>query len=197
MAESECVESELLLAGVREGKREAFEAIFRAHYGPVFAVAYRLLGSAQEAEDVTQEAFLRLYEHPLPAGRRHNLRGWLLRVATNLGYNVLRSRNRRQAREERAREESAAGEEASAPPPSGQAGSAWDGAAADVAARVREVLARLPERQGQILLLRNAGLSYAELAAAVGVAPGSVGTTLARAERAFRELYAGLEESER
>ncbi len=180
-------ETEALLAGLRAGSQEAFETIFREHYGPVFATAYRLLGSAAEAEDVAQEAFLRLYEHPLPAGRDHNLRGWLLRVSTNLAYNALRSRARRQRREERAQ---APGEAAGASSP-GQ-----DVLAADTAARVRSVLAGLPERQVQLLLLRQAGLSYAELAGALGVAAGSIGTLLARAERAFREQYGKLEETE-
>src|SRR5450756_1636225 len=84
-------QTEALLAGLRAGSQEAFETIFREHYAQVFAVAYRLLGSASEAEDAAQEAFLRLYEHPLPAGRNHNLRGWLLRVTTNLAYNALRN----------------------------------------------------------------------------------------------------------
>jgi RNA polymerase sigma-70 factor, ECF subfamily len=52
------------------------------------------------------------------------------------------------------------------------------------------VLLRLPERQRECLALRAEGLSYAEIAAALGVAPGSVGTLLARAERAFKEAYA-------
>jgi RNA polymerase sigma-70 factor (ECF subfamily) len=55
--------------------------------------------------------------------------------------------------------------------------------------RVRAALARLPERQGKLLLLRHAGLSYAEMAAALEVAPGSIGTLLVRAERAFLVEY--------
>jgi RNA polymerase sigma-70 factor (ECF subfamily) len=182
-------QTEALLAGLRAGSQEAFETIFRDHYAQVFAVACRLLGSAPEAEDAAQEAFLRLYEHPLPAGRDHNLRGWLLRVTTNLAYNALRSRGRRRLREERALAEAqSVGQAAS--------GDSMVTAAADTAAKVRGVLARLPERQVQLLLLRQAGLSYAELASALGVAPGSIGTLLARAERAFRDLYGELEEME-
>src|SRR5439155_6944320 len=56
-------------------------------------------------------------------------------------------------------------------------------------ALVREVLARLPERQSRLLLLRHAGLSLAEVASALEVAPGSVGTLLVRAERAFANAY--------
>ena len=65
-------------------------------------------------------------------------------------------------------------------------------AARDEAGRVRQVLAQLPERQRAALVLRASGLSYAEVADALGVRPGSVGTILARAERAFREKAGGM-----
>jgi RNA polymerase sigma-70 factor (ECF subfamily) len=53
--------------------------------------------------------------------------------------------------------------------------------------RVRVALARLPERQARLLLLRQEdGLKYAEIAAILEVAPGSIGTLLVRAERAFQ-----------
>jgi RNA polymerase sigma-70 factor (ECF subfamily) len=61
---------------------------------------------------------------------------------------------------------------------------------AEEQAHVRATLNQLPARQGQLLLLRYAGLSYAEIAAALAIAPGSVGTLLARAERAFARAHA-------
>jgi DNA-directed RNA polymerase specialized sigma24 family protein len=60
---------------------------------------------------------------------------------------------------------------------------------AEVRAEVQAVLATLPDRQRACLLLRHAGHSYAEIAATVGIALGSVGVYLARAERAFRITY--------
>ena len=59
----------------------------------------------------------------------------------------------------------------------------------EVKVAVRVVLARLPERQAQLLLLRQMGLSYAELATACDIAPGSVGKLLSRAADAFRKVY--------
>lgn len=158
---------------------EPFEAVFRVHYGRVFALAHRMLGDAQEADEVAQQTFLTLYRKPLPPGREHNTLAWLLTVATNRCLNLLRAERRRQARERRA---------ADVPPTV-----AADGGAA---ALVRATLARLPQRQVQLLLLRQAGFAYAEIAAALGVAPGSVGSLLARAERAFRQEYTRLEEQD-
>jgi RNA polymerase sigma-70 factor (ECF subfamily) len=66
---------------------------------------------------------------------------------------------------------------------------------AEARAEVRAALARLPERQRDCLLLRHAGHSYTEIAATVGIATGSVGVYLARAERAFRDLYRSEEQA--
>ena len=56
-------------------------------------------------------------------------------------------------------------------------------------APVREALGHLTEREREILLMRHGGFSYREIADAVGVAPSSVGTLLARAERNFVNVY--------
>ena len=60
--------------------------------------------------------------------------------------------------------------------------------------RVRKVLSRMPERSREILMLRYSGFSYREIAGEVGVAPGSVGTLLARAERRFLRLLGPSDE---
>jgi RNA polymerase sigma-70 factor (ECF subfamily) len=62
--------------------------------------------------------------------------------------------------------------------------------------RVRAALARLPERAAKLLLLRYAGMSYGEIAGALELAPASVGTLLARAERAFLAAYQLIEQAE-
>ena len=54
---------------------------------------------------------------------------------------------------------------------------------------VREALMALPERAREVLVLRAEGFRYHEIAAATGISPGSIGTMLVRAERAFREAF--------
>jgi RNA polymerase sigma-70 factor, ECF subfamily len=177
-------EAQALQERLAQGDQNAFQDIFRAYYGRVFGLACRLLGSPDEADDVAQETFWQLYRRPLPRGREHNLLAWLLTVATRLSYNALRAGRRRQARENRTL------------PDADRAGQADVTEQAEAAARIRQVLGRLPERQSRLILLRQAGLSYAEIASAEGVSPGSVGTLLARSERAFQELYQSVEEEE-
>jgi RNA polymerase sigma factor (sigma-70 family) len=133
-----------------------------------------LTGDRHLAEDLTQETFGRLYERVTEEGSEpRNPRAWLLKVASNLAYNHFRSESRRQARE-------------SAPVSTVEADR-------DDVIDVRRALARLDARDRTVLLLRHTGFSYAEIAEAVGIAPGSVGTTLARAQRRFRQTYEGAD----
>jgi RNA polymerase sigma-70 factor (ECF subfamily) len=153
--------------------RTDLDEVFRRDYRLVVGVAARVLGSRDQAEDVAQEVFLAFGRTTVPAGEA---RGWLSVAAAHTSLNVLRSGRRRARREE-----------AVAPP---------EAVASDVAdavvtledrRRVRAGLARLPRTQAVALVLRHHGLSYAEVAAALGLSPGSVGTTVRRAEAALRK----------
>jgi RNA polymerase sigma-70 factor, ECF subfamily len=169
----------LLLEQLRRGDGSAFERLFERHYATVYRALYGLLGNREAAEDMAQETFLTLLRTPPPAEPGAHLAAWLCRVALNRGYNTLRGERRALARAERLAEPD------TAPGPEEAVGRGED------RARVRAALAHLPEKQAKLLLLRHAGLSYAEVAQALGVAAGSVGTLLARAERAFVAAYDG------
>jgi RNA polymerase sigma factor (sigma-70 family) len=154
--------------GMRADVRADLEDVFRAEYARVVSVAARVLGSRNSAEDVAQEVFLSFGRSSVPAGEA---RGWLTVAATHTALNVLRSGRRRTAREEAADD--------------------GPGVVPDVAdtvvtreerTAVRAALARLPHKQAAALVLRHSGLSYAEVAAALDLSPGSVGTTVRRAE---------------
>ena len=175
----------LLLQGLARGEEAAFAALFLRHHPRVYGVAFRFLGDRDEAEDVAQEVFLKLHGQRFPESEPQ-LGGWLYRVAVNLCLNRVRGNNRRQQREATATLEARTRGDGEAADPAAEA------ARREQRAQVRRVLADLPERSRLIMLLRQVGLSYAELAQAVGVAPGSVGTLLARAEERFRERYLAL-----
>lgn len=179
-----------LLAGLRGGEEAAFESLFTRHWHMVYGILFRMVGSREEAEDLAQEVFVRLYRNP-PSLREHPTLGpWLYRVATNLGYNALRKGQRETRRQERAirlsRAEESSGVNVVDPE---------DASMAEEERRtVRQALARLSEREQACLVLRHSGLSYAEVAGALGIKVGSVGTLLARAEERFRKAYEGLQE---
>ncbi len=174
----------LLLQRFWQGDQASFEALFLTHYPRVYAILFRLVGTREEAEDLAQDVFVQLYRHPLHPSREHNLAAWLYRVAMNLGYNALRSERRLATRRAAlAGESNAEAQPASFPDPAAET------MRAEERAQVQAVLSQLPPQQAQLLLLRQAGLSYRELAEVLGVAPGSVGTLLARAERAFAAVW--------
>ena len=157
-----------------------FERLFQEHWGRVYGMLFRLVGDPDEAEDLALETFWRLHRRPPADDEALNLSGWLYRVATRLGYNALRASGRRQ------RYEQEAGRLAlqdGLPAPDQEV------ELAEQRRRVRRILAAMPPRQAQVLVLRHSGLSYSEIAAALGVAAGSVGTLLARSERAFEERW--------
>jgi RNA polymerase sigma-70 factor (ECF subfamily) len=77
-----------------EGRTEAFAALFQSQRKRLWGLSYRLTGSAEDADDVVQEAFTRLVAEP-PAAPVEQLGPWLARVATNLGIDALRRRRRR------------------------------------------------------------------------------------------------------
>ena len=164
---------------------DRFDDLFRRLYPTLFGLAYRLLGDRGEAEDALQEAFLKLADHPVLERPDDEVAAWLRRVCLNLGANRLRDERRGRERLERAGRLELAEGIGDDGAPAGAVLRAED------RAEVRRALARLPERQRDCLLLRHSRYAYAEIAVTLGIAVGSVGVLLARAERAFRAAYRG------
>jgi RNA polymerase sigma-70 factor (ECF subfamily) len=79
---------------VRQGDAAGWEQIVQEHQQPVFRLAYLLLGDADDAEDVTQETFIRAYRALGRFDPTRSMRAWLLRIAANLAHNWRRSSGR-------------------------------------------------------------------------------------------------------
>ena len=153
--------------------RGDLEEVFRAAYPRVVAVAARVLGSPDEAQDVAQEVFLSFGRSAVPA---REAMGWLSVAAAHTALNHLRTGRRRAAREMSTFRDAQ-------PVPD----TADTVVGAEERRRVRDALGRLPRKQAVALVLRHSGLSYAEVAAALELSAGSVGTTVRRAEAALRK----------
>ena len=160
-----------------------FDELFQAHWERVNGILFRLVGDADESEDLALETFWRLHQQIQAKRAPDNPGGWLYRVALNLGYNALRAQRRRQAYEHAAGRQAFEGKLTDPGQISEQEQQRrW----------VRQVLNELPERSAQLLVLRHSGLSYAEIAQALQIATSSVGTLLARAEEMFARRYRAL-----
>jgi RNA polymerase sigma factor (sigma-70 family) len=162
-----------------DGERTAFDYLFASEYRRVVNIAFRVLGDSHQSEDVAQEVFLSYYRRHDPAAPY--AAAWLHRAASHLALNTIREHRRRSRRER---------EEALAPAAHANATGIdpQDAATAEEQRReVSEILARLPARSASVLILRHSGLSYSEVAAALGCGVGQVGTLLRRAEAAFKK----------
>lgn len=80
----------------REGDGEAFRALVERHSRYLFGVAHRMTGSAADAEDVVQEAWLRAYRQLAQFEARADLRTWLHRITVNCSIDHIRSRRHRE-----------------------------------------------------------------------------------------------------
>jgi RNA polymerase sigma-70 factor (ECF subfamily) len=159
-----------------------FEEAFTRHHRAVFAAAYSLLRDAGLAEDVTQEVFLRFYANTETAPQGDDLRPWLLRIAINLSYNTLRTRTRSGARDDEFARETI-----------GLAGASesveTDFERRAEIAEARRALSKIDEPMRSCLILKQQGLSYREIAAAVSVNEAYVGSLIARGRKEFARVY--------
>jgi RNA polymerase sigma-70 factor (ECF subfamily) len=155
---------------------DPFERLFLQEYPKVVAIAYRVLADRPAAEDVAQEVFLKFHRSHSPDSEHAS--GWLHSAAVHSALNVIRGDRRRAQRETAHAVDQAA---ASIANPEGVLEEA------ERRRDVRRVLSRLPKRTAALLLLRHSGLSYAEVATALGIKVGNVGTLLRRAEEALRK----------
>lgn len=165
-----------------------FEALFMEHWAHVYRFLCRLVGDPAEAEDLALETFLRLYQRYPRDNNEINVGGWLHRVATNLGLHSIRSWKRRERYELNAGKFALEDSQEYRP--------------AEIMVQdeerrlVRLALAQMNDRQSQLLIMRYSGLSYAEIAKALELAPTSIGPLLLRAEREFEKHYRAIMQEE-
>ncbi len=155
------------------------DQLFARVYPQLQRYCTRLTADADLAEDAAQEAFVRLLDRGVK-GEPRGLRAWLFKVATHL----IRDRARVQENRNRLLEENPV-----TPTGPEQPDELWE--RKERVARVRRVLETLTERDRELLLLREEGFSYRELATHLGVQPSSVGTLLARAKERFARAMEG------
>lgn len=163
---------------------ENLEHLYQTMYPAVVRFLYRKVWDQDRAEDLAQEVFIRAMAH-----NPEKPRAWIFAVAANLARDEARAAVRRKrhltlltndpvtlARPSETPDESVERDEQMA--------------------QVQEALAALSQRDREVLLLWDAGMSYQEIAEQTGLAVGAVGTTLARARRRLVEAYDRMESEE-
>jgi RNA polymerase sigma factor (sigma-70 family) len=159
-----------------------WEDVVREHSDRVYRLAYRLTGNCHDAEDLTQEVFVRVFRS-LPSYTPGTFEGWLHRITTNLFLDITRRRQR--IRFEGLGEETAAKLKGSEPTPP----QAFDERHLDhdVAAALADLP---PEYRAAVVLCDIEGLTYEEIAAVLDV---KLGTVRSRIHRGRAQLRAALE----
>jgi RNA polymerase sigma factor (sigma-70 family) len=180
--------SKLLETSQAESDSQDFESLFGEYWAYVYRILKRLVGDPAEAEDLALETFFRLYQRSPFKEDGFQLGGWLYRVATNLGLKSIRSYKRRE------RYEIEAGRFALEEAPETRPAVIHEQAERQDLAR--QALAKMNERNAQLLTLRYSGLSYKEIAGSLGLSPTSIGPLLVRAEREFEAYYRALAQEE-
>jgi RNA polymerase sigma-70 factor (ECF subfamily) len=176
-----------LLAAIDGGDELALEALMRRKSAALLQLGYRILGDREEAKDVVQQTFLRVWERSGEFDPRWSPNTWIYRIATNLAIDALRSRKRRQraARIFRTHALQLAG----------------NGASRDLARlqgrEVSQILdqlsSRLSERQRLVFVLRQIhGLNTATVAAVLGCKASTVRNHLFAARQVLRRELARM-----
>ncbi|WP_119274917.1 sigma-70 family RNA polymerase sigma factor [Taklimakanibacter deserti] len=163
-----------LLAAAAAGDEKAFAGLVERHYDIIYRVVWRVTSGHADTEDMVQEAFLKLWNNPAQVRHGAALRGWLMRVATNLAID--RARRKQASNIDDQPEIAASGPDA------------LDQVLGDRSAHeINSALARLPERQRLALsLVYFESMSNIEAAAALEISVEAVESLLARGRRALK-----------
>ncbi|MCU0493003.1 MAG: sigma-70 family RNA polymerase sigma factor [Chloroflexaceae bacterium] len=186
------VDEELrLVAAGQRGDVESFNQLVRLYEGRVYNLCYRMVGDAESAADAAQDAFFAAYRN-LKSFRGGSFRSWLLRIASNTCYDVLRARKRRPTTSLDAAFDSDDESSGFDPPDPGE--SPIDTALRqELSAAIQHGLAGLPDDQRIVLVLCDIqGMAYDEIADITGTNIGTVKSRLSRGRARLRDyLKAG------
>jgi RNA polymerase sigma-70 factor, ECF subfamily len=177
----------VLIERFRGGDVAAFEQIYRNHHRYVQMQARRVICDAHRAEDIAQEAFLRLVRQLLATDGQIKLRAWLHRTTTNLAIDEhRRSRTQQQYQENR----SPLDELQRTLDRSDRGHPEQEAESGEVRSTIQQVVDRMPQRYRAILALRELeGLDYISIARSMNLTVSAVESLLFRARRRFTEVY--------
>lgn len=168
-----------LIEGIRSGDSRMLERLMAAYWSALVQYAGRIVGGSSDPQDVVQEAFIRLWARRERWSSDGSVRSLLYTVTRNAALDE----RRRQARGEKATQ--------AADPPSPTSLPSEDAAATQLAQSASSAVAALPPKRQEVFrLAREGGLSYAEIAAVMGVSPQTVANQMSLALSDLRRALA-------
>src|ERR671932_162701 len=171
-----------LISLIEAGDAEAFSTLYERHTRAVYSLAYRMMGERQAAEDLTQDAFIKVWRNAASYRvERGSVRTWVLSVVHNRGIDQLRAQASRRRTQDKI--------EASAPrsQPSEAFGETWRNAQRK---QVREALNTLPSEQLKILELAYfSGYTHVEISELLGLPLGTVKGRMRLGLKKIRDFF--------
>ncbi len=161
-----------LLREFKEGKREAFTQLYLRYRQRVYAYCLRMLGNADEAEDLFQEVFIRVWQRAYQFTEERSLSGWIFTIAHNLCLNRIRDRKEHSSIDDYS-------DLAAETPAFGE----------DWAERIQSALEQVPpENREPFVLFEYQGLTYQEIAEVMKLTIAAVKSRIYRAREELRKI---------
>lgn len=191
----EAEEDRGLIAKAQQGDTAAFRALVERHQRRAFAIALQLVRDENDARELVQDAFLRVYRSLGSFQGSSSFFTWLYRIITNLSIDLIRKPGRQLVDIDESRFETDEAQEADFP-----FLSRVDGAdpadvvrRREIASRLQVALEALPPYHRDVILMREIeGLSYEEMAQAMGVSKGTIMSRLFHARQKLQKSLAAV-----
>jgi RNA polymerase sigma-70 factor (ECF subfamily) len=173
---------ETLVERCREGDGSAFAVLVERYHRPLYNAAFRVLGNAEDAADITQVVFMKVTERLDDFDSRYKFFSWIYRIALNESLNLARKRGREEPLDD---EEQVAGGRDAEPD--------WNLDRNELAERIQRALLGMAVDDRAVITLRHfSDCSYREMSTILGIAEKTVKSRLFAARRRLRELLADL-----
>ena len=173
---------ETLVERCREGDGAAFAVLVHRYHRPIYNAAFRVLGNADDAADITQVVFMRVTERLDDFDSRYKFFSWIYRIALNESLNLARKRVREEPLDDEAE---IAGSKDAEPD--------WNADRTELAERVQRAMMGMNVDDRAVLTLRHfSDCSYREMSGILGIAEKTVKSRLFAARRRLRDLLADL-----
>ncbi|MDX1679841.1 MAG: sigma-70 family RNA polymerase sigma factor [Akkermansiaceae bacterium] len=178
----------MLMQRIGQGDEEAFAQLIERHQNMVVGTVAKMLGNASEAEDISQQVFLRIWKHARRYKPNAKFTTYLFTITRNLVFNEIRRRNRRKEVSSDERQEVSRKEIADAP----QYRPDREMERQELSDLVDKAIARLPEQQRLAVVLRRyEQMPYEDIAEVLDLSLSAVKSLLFRARTSLREALSG------
>ena len=164
---------------ILEDGKTPFEELYRELFPLIYKVAYHITSDSGIAEDVSQEAFIKCYNRPIPFPSKEDAKYWLIRVVKNLSFNYCKRESRKKKVFDKIKHEPLHTEE------TGETGVLKE----ETKKTVSDNLKHLPEKLRAPLILREfSGMNYREIAKILGISESNVKVRIFRARETLQKL---------